>query len=394
MPDNKYSAPAKGSADTTAGGQSPDSGFAQNEIPQLSLPKGGGAIRQIDQKFNVNAVNGTAGGGLSLPFSASRNSFVPSLGLGYSSGSGNGPFGLGWNASPASITRKTDLQLPQYRDEGADADTFIFAGAEDLVPVLVNDGTGNLVAQRSTTGGVSSVSYRPRIEGAFSLIERVTEANGNTYWKVTSGANVVSIFGKSTSARIADPFDPTRIFKWLLEFSYDDKGNCYQYEYKQEDLNGVAPAVHEKNRLNGNTAFANAYLKRIKYGNKSHFNTASLDLTNWDIFLSKQVYLFEMVFDYGEHNAAKPAPDEINTWTCRQDPFSNYKSGFDIRTYRLCSRVLMFHLFAELGTEPCLVSSLDLIYTPATNFTFLSQLPTRVIYGRAMAVIRKRRYPQ
>lgn len=369
LTDNK---PSSGGNDTSSGDKAQSNGFAQNQAPQLNLPKGGGAIRQIDQKFNVNAVNGTAGGGLSLPFSASRNDFVPSLGLNYSSGSGNGPFGLGWNASPASITRKTDLQLPNYQDEGENADTFIFAGAEDLVPLLVKDGSGNWTVQRTTTGGVTSVSYRPRIEGGFSLIEKITEANDNVYWRVTTGANVASIFGKSTSARIADPADPSRIFKWLLEFSYDDKGNCYQYEYKQEDLNGVAPVVYEKNRLNGNATSANTYLKRIKYGNKSHFNISSLDLANWSAFLSKQVYLFEMVFDYGEHDAAKPTPDEAQTWACRQDPFSNYKSGFDIRTYRLCNRVLMFHLFAELGTTPCLVSSLDLTYTPAANFTFLS----------------------
>ena len=29
------------------------------EIPQISLPKGGGAIKSIDEKFSVNAANGT-----------------------------------------------------------------------------------------------------------------------------------------------------------------------------------------------------------------------------------------------------------------------------------------------------------------------------------------------
>ena len=30
------------------------------EVPSISLPKGGGAIKSIDEKFSVNAVNGTA----------------------------------------------------------------------------------------------------------------------------------------------------------------------------------------------------------------------------------------------------------------------------------------------------------------------------------------------
>jgi hypothetical protein len=45
----------------------------------------------------------------------------------------------------------------------------------------------------------------------------------------------------------------------------------------------------------------------------------------------------------------------------RADPFSSYRSGFEIRTYRLLQRVLMFHQFDELaGGAPCLVRSLDL----------------------------------
>lgn len=39
------------------------------EIPSISLPKGGGTIKGIDEKFSVNAVNGTAGFSLPLPFS-------------------------------------------------------------------------------------------------------------------------------------------------------------------------------------------------------------------------------------------------------------------------------------------------------------------------------------
>jgi hypothetical protein len=57
-----------------------------------------------------------------------------------------------------------------------------------------------------------------------------------------------------------------------------------------------------------------------------------------------------MVFDYGEHDADTPTPDEAGAWSCRNDPFSTYRPGFEVRTYRLCQRVLMFHHFpSELG---------------------------------------------
>src|SRR5437763_16597210 len=93
----------------TEGGRTRSSGI---EIPSLSLPKGGGAIKGIDEKFSVNAVNGTVSFAIPLPFSAARGA-SPSLTLSYNSAAGNGIFGLGWSLSLASIKRKTVNQLPQ-----------------------------------------------------------------------------------------------------------------------------------------------------------------------------------------------------------------------------------------------------------------------------------------
>lgn len=85
------------------------------EIPSIALPKGGGAIKGIDEKFSVNAVNGTASFSIPLPVSPARGT-SPTLNLSYSSGGGNGVFGLGWGLNLSSIKRKTDKKLPQYFD--------------------------------------------------------------------------------------------------------------------------------------------------------------------------------------------------------------------------------------------------------------------------------------
>src|SRR5450759_437641 len=66
------------------------------EVPSISLPKGGGAIKGIEEKFLVNAVTGTSSFGIPIPISPSRHGFVPAIGLSYNSGSGNSSFGLGW----------------------------------------------------------------------------------------------------------------------------------------------------------------------------------------------------------------------------------------------------------------------------------------------------------
>src|SRR5215216_6769653 len=92
--------------------------------PAISLPKGGGAIRGMGEKFSANPVTGT--GSLSVPIytSPGRSGFGPQLSLSYDSGAGNGPFGWGWSLSIPSITRKTDKGLPLYQD-AEESDVFI-----------------------------------------------------------------------------------------------------------------------------------------------------------------------------------------------------------------------------------------------------------------------------
>jgi Salmonella virulence plasmid 65kDa B protein len=105
------SSSSPGSGSDTGGKES-----FQISAPSISLPKDGGAIRGIGEKFTANPVTGT--GYLSVPIATSpgRSGFGPQLGLSYDSGAGNGPFGIGWSLSLPAITLRTDKGLPQYRD--------------------------------------------------------------------------------------------------------------------------------------------------------------------------------------------------------------------------------------------------------------------------------------
>src|SRR5450631_2368480 len=58
------------------------------EMPSITLPKGGGALKNIDEKFSVNPANGTASYSIPLPFSPGRTGGTPSLTLAYNSGGG------------------------------------------------------------------------------------------------------------------------------------------------------------------------------------------------------------------------------------------------------------------------------------------------------------------
>lgn len=347
------------------------------QIPSISLPKGGGALKGIDEKFEVNAANGTAGFSIPLPITPSRNDFSPSLSLSYNSGGGNSPYGLGWSIGYLVIQRKTDKRLPRYRD-GLEEDIFMFSGAEDLVPYLEKDGSIWKEKNYPDIGadGYRVKRYRPRIEGGFARIEKIYHTDHGVYWKVTTRDNVATIFGRNENARIVDPEDGSRIFQWMPEFSYDDKGNWIKYEYKKEDLINVPNEVFEKNRLNGIAPVTNTYLKKIKYGNRKAYYADSTKPYDPQAPFDNE-HFFELVMDYGEHDEINPTPNDSGKWDCRTDAFSSYRSGFELRTNRLCRRILMFHHFKdeqqsvstpeeEVFGENYLVRALDLEYHPSS----------------------------
>jgi hypothetical protein len=74
-----------------------------------------GAIRGIDEKLTIGQPAGSASLFVPVRFSPARQGFTASLELRYDSGSGNGPFRLGWMLSVPSITGKTASGLPSRR---------------------------------------------------------------------------------------------------------------------------------------------------------------------------------------------------------------------------------------------------------------------------------------
>lgn len=376
---NESPALRSGMATTTAGLLKTDGGQSKSnalEMPAIALPSGGGAIKSIDEKFSVNAVNGTATLSIPLPFSATR-SISPSMNLTYSSGAGNGIFGLGWSHGLASIKRKTNNTLPQYA-EADESDTFILSGAEDLVPVFkrgadgsfVLDNTGDYVIdkQDSTDGLFIIRYYRPRTEGLFARIEKwSSKTTAEVKWRMITRDNSTTLFGWTAASRVSDPANDAHIFEWLPEFVFDDKGNCSHYFYKKEDEKGIDPSLlQNKHRLaGGKIRYTNLYPEKVLYGNTQPYRKMG------DAFLPENNYLFETLFDYGEY-AENPPYNKIGDWTFRTDPFSDYKAGFEIRTTRLCRRVLLFHRFNGINEYSGLVKSLNFSYdTAQPPFTLL-----------------------
>ncbi|MBA3242865.1 MAG: VCBS repeat-containing protein, partial [Acidobacteria bacterium] len=337
--------------------------------PSISLPKGGGAVRGIGEKFATNPITGT--GSMTVPIATSpgRSGFGPELSLSYDSGSGNGPFGFGWSCALPSIARKTDKGLPQYLD-ATESDVFILSGAEDLVPVLRPD--GSRFEDVTIAPGYTIHRYRPRVEGLYARVERWASSSdpADVHWRSISKDNLLTLYGKDANSRIADPTDPRRIFNWLICETRDDKGNAILYEYKPEDGTRVdLSRAHESNRgdLNDPRRTANRYFKRVRYGNRTPLldNAGQRPRFLTAAQVQNAGWMFETVFDYGEHDADAPGPGDAGQWGYRGDPFSSYRAGFEVRTGRLCQRVLMFHHFpGEEGVgADCLVCSTDFTYS-------------------------------
>jgi len=360
--------PVPGTGNPTAPSQERESPFNSIEIPQISLPQGGGAIQGIGEKFTANPVTGTGSMAVPIAMSPGRGGFGPQLALSYDSGAGNGPFGMGWSVGIASIRRKTDKGIPQYDDE-SESDTFILSGAGDLVPVLHEvDGSWQreIVEDEAYTSAYTVFRYRPRTEGLFARIERwVGSSRGDVHWRVITGDNLTTIYGMSSTARIYDSEDEekARIFQWLIEKVYDDKGNVLMYEYEQEKGQNIDLRLpQEQHRAGEGRTFAQRYLSRILYGNSIPYRMKAIgfDDPEWQ---SDNRWHFQLVFDYGDSDPKSTSTSSPDEWPVRSDPFSTYRAGFEIRTYRLCRRILMYHQFDALGAEPYLVRSTELEYS-------------------------------
>ncbi len=332
---------------------SPDGSPAGTTITpqQLNLPKGGGAIEGIGEQFQPDYFTGTAA--LSIPIATSpcRN-ITPDLSISYSSAAGNGTFGLGWGIAVPSISRKTSKGIPRYTNN----DIFVLSGADDLVPE----------ATSTLEGNYRITCYRPRNEGAFSRIQRWEhqEEPADTYWVVTTADHVTSIFGKSPDARITAPNHPENIFSWLLEETYNSEGDHQLFQYEGDDNTNIS---HQR------STNANRYLKRIWYGQKAALEESMV--------LSKQVphandWHFEVVFDYSGYDLSSPTAEVYQAVTetveYREDAFSNYLAGFEIRTTRLCRGILMFHRLNDLNDgAPTLVNASELHYDNAPHLSKL-----------------------
>jgi RHS repeat-associated protein len=261
----------------------------------ISLPKGGGALQGIGEKFSPDLQTGTGNFSVPIALPPGRNGFQPQLSLAYSTGNGNGPFGLGWGLSVPGVARKTSHGIPVYDDS---TDVFILSGSEDLVPIPVPG------APAGTT------RYRPRTEGLFARIDH--HRGDGDYWDVATRDGLVSRYGTERPttppsgwqdpAAVADPHwnlgsdAERRVFAWKLTHTEDPFGNRIEYRYKRDAV-----------QVDGPHRWDQIYLDEIRYVDHG----------------DPPRFLVHVRFDY----------------EARPDAFSDYRAGFEIRTVMRCTGI-------------------------------------------------------
>ncbi len=287
----------------------------------ISSPSSGGAVEGIGETFSPDLFTGTGNSSVPISVPEGRNGFQPDLTLVYSTGQGNSPFGLGWSLDVPGVRRKTSDGVPHYIDVAAKnspgPDTFVLFGAEDLVRI----------------GEVNGVlSYRPRTEGLFARIEHHTGGDDD-YWKVWSKDGKISLYGTPFEdwpqepgrdpATLSDPEDLDKIVGWRLTETRDPFGNVIRYSYFHD----------QKTTDNGDPhrAWEQIYLEKIEYADYGDPEDPN--------------FLLSVEFDYEE----------------RPDPFSSFRSGFEIRTRKRCTGVKVFS--SEVSdTDP--IREYELVYAP------------------------------
>ncbi|MFK8103124.1 MAG: SpvB/TcaC N-terminal domain-containing protein [Saprospiraceae bacterium] len=305
-------------------------------LPNIDLPKGGGAIKGMGESFQPNGFSGTSSYTVPI-YTASARGFEPSLALSYNSGSGNSIFGIGFSVGVPAIVVRTDKGIPKY-----DGTNIFLFGGEELVPKLEQDAAGvNQKIERTVVeDGIEwqVTSYLPRVETAYAKIEQwLDPATNLSHWRTTSKENVQTIYGKAATCRIADPAAPRKIFSWLVQREIDPKGNKINYRYLSENKENIGTQLYQR----GHQYTANKYLKSIQYGNYIDGQ-------------GSEQFAFEVVFDYGEHDLSQLETGMTNPyltnkkWAYRPDPFSSFRSGFEIRTCRRCLNILTFQRFEHL----------------------------------------------
>lgn len=169
----------------------------------VSLPEGGGSIGGLGEQFQPDLLKGTGNYAVPLELPENPTGPTPELSLKYSTGLGNGPFGLGWTlGGTREIRRATSDGVPTY--DGTD--DFVMTGSGPLVEVEPD-------------------RYRPAADREYRDVRRLDRG-----WRIRTKEGEEFTLGTTDGSRVTDG---ERVFAWLVDEHRDPAGNAVSYEYER-----------------------------------------------------------------------------------------------------------------------------------------------------------------
>ena len=189
-----------------------ESAFAKEVDDDQPMGAAGGTV-------HVDPFTGSATTSIPIQVFPGRNGVQPNLQLTYASASGNGWVGMGWKLELGAIERNTRFGVT-YNETAADNGK--------VYAVRMSGVSAELL--KLTPSNPADPEYRAKVESGFHRIRTLTTGGG----EVTDRKGVKYLFGTSVNARVEDPNDPSRVFRWNLDRVEDRDGNYVVVTYTKD----------------------------------------------------------------------------------------------------------------------------------------------------------------
>ena len=302
---------------------------------------------RVEHHVSVDHLTGAASIHAPFPISEGRAGFGPALALSYASGGGGSPFGIGWTlVGVPAITVSSRRGLPRY--DGTDR--YALGGGEELAPTRRK--TGGKWEQVAEVRGPHAVQrYTPVLGNGRVRIERGSSLPAAV---CTGGRAIRMTFlpctGCVRTTRVGSSTLRTRHTSVLV------RGR-------------PARSLRQRDPV------------RVRAGNRRRRESVA-SVCAWSVAEGATLCQADQLRQHASGSCrcvgsgGKPMalPSRVRLWRPRHGSASArtrcsvagsarrlpvYR-GFEVRTVRLCRRILQFHHFDELGTDPVRVQTIAL----------------------------------
>ena len=252
--------------------ESPETGsFTPTSIKDIKAAEPTAGVVSIAPPTPNNM--GTVNTSFPIKLPAGRSGMQPSLSVNYSSESGNGWMGLGWDLSIPSVSLDTRWGAPRYGDVDGNGtfdnkETEIYTMGGGMLTFKDGAEYTNPHRKDNLTSSAERPFY-PRIEGSYAKIIRHGNNPNNYWWEVTDKMGNKSFYGGydgavKNNAVIRTGYNPSfvidksdgNIAYWGLCRTEDTNGNFVEYVYDNNYGIGVGGLGDNGNEF---------YIKEIKY---------------------------------------------------------------------------------------------------------------------------------